>query len=222
MKSELVRYAAEFFKISEDEAIARVDLSTQALADEWETKESIEDFYTNTENYVFDLIKYNTDDRVNTTIYPIVRYSGIKILDFGGGIGEISRRLTGDNKVFYYDLPSITQEFAKYVCDRENKNIVFLTEEQYTKEKFNVIIAVDVFEHLEDSIGKLKELTSKIEPKGYLLTTGLDFTVDPTHPQHLRINILKRKEFLDYLVTNFFMMFYNVSPFGTLYLWRKK
>ena len=222
MNSKLVKYAAEFFKISEEEAIARVEQSTQALADEWKTKESIEDYYKSTTNYIFDLIMYNTDDRVNTTIYPISKYSRAKILDFGGGIGEISRRLSFNNKMFYYDIPSKTQEFAKFVTEREGNNVTFLTEEELYKHKFNIIIAVDVFEHLEDPIGCVKKLINMTDKNNFILTTGLDFNMDEKHPQHLRENVLKRPEFIKQFQEKFFLVFYHVSGFGVLYLWRKK
>ena len=99
----------------------------------------------------------------------------MKIIDFGGGIGSqiISlSRLKGAN-LSYADIPGKTSEYAKWRFNRRHADIEMIDagkEDFLEGRMYDVVITLDVVEHLVDPEATVRYLTNHIKPDGYLIT----------------------------------------------------
>jgi hypothetical protein len=90
-----------------------------------------------------------------------------KICEVGCGAGEILNQLSGwyPSKQFYgYEISP--QAFA--LCNKKStSNLAFLLQDLLEKdtEPFDLVMAIDVFEHVEDCFGFLRKLKEKAEYK---------------------------------------------------------
>jgi len=222
---KLVELAAEFFNISADEVIERINKKEENLNRDWYNRKSIKDFYKTTENYVFDLIHYNDMDRIRECVYPIMNAKDLDILDFGAGIGEISMMFASQNKVYYYDIGEVTSKFAKFVSEKTNRPLIFLeNEEDMKSRKYDVILTLDVLEHLENPMETVKMLKGLLKPGGSFLSTALyvDFSKTKEYPMHLSENEQYVRVFEQYINTHFNLVFYHHTSKGNVCVWTLK
>lgn len=220
LQKELIRLASEYLNISEFEVIENINKNDDMAISDWNTKKSIDSFYRETSVYIFGLIAFNNIERVSNLIYPIKGAEGNKILDFGGGIGVISTIMATHNDSFYYDVESKTQDFAKFLVKKSEREVRFLTKEELKGHKFDLIICSDVLEHLENPMKIVKLLDSLLIKNGTILTTGLDFSVN--QPMHLPENIKCREEYTKYMLKNYMLLFFHKTKNENIYLWGKK
>jgi 2-polyprenyl-3-methyl-5-hydroxy-6-metoxy-1,4-benzoquinol methylase len=211
----LIKLASEYFNTTEEDIKNRIKHAQINLNKDWENKESITSFYKNTEHYIFDLINYNTEKRIEEVIYPIKYSTNKNILDFGAGIGEIAMRLSRYNNVYYYDISKPSTNFTQFVSNKTNRPLNFIT--NYKLLKYDIIIAVDVLEHLEAPIECIKSLKSLLNSNGIIITTGLCFAINNNLPMHLKSNVFLRKTFDLYIKNNFLIYFYHVSDSHVIY-----
>jgi SAM-dependent methyltransferase len=131
-------------------------LATKQLADRWdEWKGNAEEFYKDPEIgllYLYDLVGFNS-----ATFYKEQRMAGIKnadhlhILDIGCGIGTALLELCWKNKTLLgYDINEKALDFARFRASKLRAENVKFTSEFPDLEKFDLIIAIDTLEHIED------------------------------------------------------------------------
>ncbi|MBA7468592.1 Ubiquinone biosynthesis O-methyltransferase, mitochondrial [subsurface metagenome] len=131
-----------------------------------QTLDEVRQFYSETSEYLFDLAMWNASDAFKQIINYLPSVEGLKVLDFGGGIGSLSLLLHKRGAdVDYLDLPGIVSEFAKF---RSNGRINFIDSLADKKEIYDLIVAIDVFEHLPDLPEQLSMLAQAIKPDGVL------------------------------------------------------
>jgi len=130
--------------------------------------ENVMDFYRETDLYIYALTKYqerlqdfNLFDWLKGAIH---HYEWETLLDYGGGIGEISIVACKEGvRVDYLDIEnSKTWEYAKWRFDKYNVNPKMLKEGTPVEKEYDVIVAMDVLEHLENPqevIEQIKEST---------------------------------------------------------------
>jgi len=118
----------------------------------------------------------------------------IKILMLGDGIGCDLTRLYSEfkqAKFFYYDVPgSKTYDFAikrfqKYEIEVELINRF----EDIPLEIFDVIVFLEVLEHLADPIEAIKNISNFLKMDGIILVTESFAEVNSKFPTHLKSNI---------------------------------
>jgi len=213
----------EFYNLSKEELIKEIENCSKNTCNEWEKRKDIKSFYEETKSYIFGLIGFNTLERIKTVTYPIKGTSNANILDFGAGIGELGMYFTEYNKVYYYDLECKSKEFAKFVSKKTKRPMIFIdNEEDVYKKKYDLIILMDVLEHLENPLEITKKLINCINENGYLLTNGLSFVVKKEIPMHLPQNKPLNEHLITLLLENFSLNFFHCTDDEPIYLWRKK
>ncbi len=222
MDEELIKLGAEFINITVDEFKKRIDNNPQRAIDDWK-KYGIGEYDKHTEANIYGLVGFNDYLRIDNILHSVKYLGKAKILDFGGGIGLISSIMSKNNTIYYYDLPSKTREFAKYLNKKIKSNVIFIdSEEEAFKLDINFIICVDVLEHLTNPIEIVKKFTDMLPSGGLFLTTGLDFSTGDNTPMHLVSNLKYKKEYNKYMYDNYRLMFFHSTQKEIIYLWTKK
>jgi len=147
---------AEYLGKESKELVSQA-IATKQLGDRWkEWKGTSEDFYKDPEIgqlYLYDLAGFNSAE-----FYKEQRMAGIKnaehlhILDVGCGIGTVLLELCWKNKnLVGYDLNEVLLEFAQYRAGKLGaRNVKFTNTFPKNLSKFDLIIAIDTLEHIED------------------------------------------------------------------------
>jgi len=218
----ILKALKEYYNLTEEEIYEKIENNMEEVNEEWYKSRDVISFYKETDNYVFGLASFNTKDRVDRSIYPAKDGENAKILDFGGGIGEIGMRFSKKNTVFYYDISPKIEKFARFLSKKTNRKLTFLTEKEVFNQKYNCIFLLDVLEHLENPMETLKKLCNCLGEKDVLITTGLDFLVSYTHPMHLKENFEFRDEYHTFMKKNFTLYFLHCTVDGNIQGWVKK
>ena len=197
--NERVIELSEFLNKPKEEIITLLTQGQNLLKQEWldknpKTYDEIMEFYQNTINYLFDLSMWHMDPKYKEIEDIIIKFclehKG-KILDFGGGIGDLTVKLCQLGlDVTFLEIPSKTLEFALYHFKKHNvspKIIVSDGSPFVLKENYDAIIVLDVLEHLKDPIIYLEELAKHLNPNG-LMFIEVVFKQDAQHPMHLKEN----------------------------------
>ena len=221
LPSKTNKAICEYFNISDEELKKRIDENPLVALKDW-NELGIDKYYEQTLAHIFGLAGYNGIERMLNAIFPILFFCDLTILDYGAGIGSIPMLLAEDNKVYYYDLPSKTQDFARYLLESNKKKVKFLTKEELTNQKYHVVFFIDVLEHVKNPMKYVKEIYDMIKPGGLFITTGMSFSVNPDTPMHLAENLEYRKEYVDFLKENFKLMYYFQGRKETIFAYIKK
>ena len=147
-----------------------------------ETLDEVRQFYSETTEYLFELAQWNASDTFKQIINYLPTVKGLKVLDFGGGIGSLSLLLHKRGAdVDYLDLPGIVSDFAQF---RSNGRISFIESLSDKREIYDLIAAIDVFEHLPDLPEQLSMLAQALKPDGVLFFHN-NFGQLALFPQHI-------------------------------------
>jgi len=92
------------------------------------------------------------------------------ILDYGCGVGINLNILSKFGKVFYYDKSKLAINYVekKYI---KIKNFVKVRRLTKYREKFDLIIATDVIEHIKNDRKEIIKIHSLLKKNGYILIT---------------------------------------------------
>jgi len=199
-----------FMGLTFNEALDRMEekYGGKMLAQEWKklnpvTQKERDLYYKNTEFYIYDLSWYNASAPmigVYNEIYKLCQ--GKKVLDFGGGIGTLTMLLSHNGfDVSYYDLDSKTSQYARKRFEFYGvKPNVYLDDLDSIKDKFDVIVATDVLEHLENPVAYVEKLSEKLNDNGYFFMQNV--WPDPSvlvgeehYPMHLKSNVTQADTF---------------------------
>ncbi|MFN8578174.1 MAG: class I SAM-dependent methyltransferase [Candidatus Sericytochromatia bacterium] len=177
----------------ETEIINLISNSMTERNKEWEkySEYSIIDFHRLNESNIYCLSKWNCEEKYQSIIRYINYIAKIKkgdILDFGGGIGELSINLaSGKNKVDFLEVPSKTLEYAKWRFRKRFLDIDIYTSLNQVKKEYDIIICLDVFEVLEKPLSHLKKFYSLLKDDG-LLIFNMGKVGIKEHPMNLKNN----------------------------------
>lgn len=231
---ELKLFACEFLGVSLEEFSVLVKNNWKTAIDDW-NKYGYQEYDKNTLCNVVGLVDFCDNNRVDRLIYPIKDETGLNILDFGGGIGVLSVELASKgNNVYYYDLPSKTQDFARYIVEKTNSNVKFVTRNEIDAMVFDVVVITDVLEHIKNPMDVVIYLHSLLHKGGLFLTTGLAFSSGPNNPMHLQENQAVATVYNRYMQENFDLMFFHLGDTigiakntkletkEMVFLWKKK
>lgn len=139
--------------------------ATQLLAKEWDKKESVESFYRNNELYLSDLTQFNSRPDYQDRLAPLKEVRGKKVLDFGCGIGTAVFDLAERNtEVVGCDINKAVLDFAEF----RRRKLGFLnarfTDELPDLADFDVVIAIDTLEHIEDLHSLILKFGREMKP----------------------------------------------------------
>jgi len=209
-----------FTKLPGDQVVAKLVTNT-GMKQEWEawegsgamTDDRIKQFYKQTQNYIFDLggwhlwdlQKRESDlampDELRKLLPEDLRKAGAKprVLDFGGGVGFNSLVLAKAGfDVTLADLDSVTLSFAKFRAERQGVQMKYWksdVEEMPPDAKYDVILCMDVMEHLPaEELRKTVDKLVKLKTKTTQIVIHAPFGRTAQHPMHLDSSEETRKQ----------------------------
>ncbi len=207
---ELMADLEKYTKKPEAELVQKLMMGQRLMREEWNAKkpkkyDEIKQFYKETENYLYDLTHYHLTERRQTDIEKTAQVMFLKpknVIDFGCGIGQQGLMLARKGiDVTLADLKSKTLDFAKYRFETHKvKFKIWETdiEDMPPDKKYDVILALDVLEHIPKHILKIYvEKLIKLKHKNTKVITELVYGRTAEHPMHHdmdvdTMNIIKR------------------------------
>lgn len=142
------------------------------------TKESVEDFYQKCNYYMYELPLWNAEQNRPKylsliTLPYIERNKYKKVMDFGGGSGDLCIELAKNNlEVTYCDIGECQFNLAKWRFEKRGLPIKMINKLESLGEKFDCIFSFDAFEHIKDLSSLLRKLVEHIKPEGSLIFSG--------------------------------------------------
>ena len=98
-----------------------------------------------------------------------IKKKNIEILDFGCGVGINFKMLSEFGTVYYYDQNKdiVNQNKKRF----NSNNFKHINKLKKSTKKFDLIVALDVIEHIEDDKKIIKILSNKLKKNGKILIT---------------------------------------------------
>jgi len=147
-------------------------------------------FYQATDLYLFDLTQYQLMLRglrhaewlAESVEGWIGERGGCRVLDYGGGIGEwaLIAALAGAD-VTYFDLPGPTLDYARWRFGRYGATVNVTTADPLERD-YDVLIAMDVLEHLPDPDPTLARMARRCK---FLICNPEQIRYNALYPMHI-------------------------------------
>lgn len=197
--TSLLQEVASYYDIADlAEVERRCKTAVEDMRDEWhkridpQQRASIESFY-NSATYIYDLMGWHSlrDDNGPLAYVlglEIAQERGVKqCLDFGSGVG--SGALLFDRAGIAMSLADISTtmlDFARWRFAQRHRPAQFyhLHQTELPHAHFDMILAMDVFEHLTDPVTTVDNLHRALRPGG-LLFARIQVEDAGEHPQHI-------------------------------------
>jgi SAM-dependent methyltransferase len=189
--------------------------------------EKMEKFYQETDGFIYESMVYScrfdkrvvmekVKQRIDNYISLKKSESKLNILMFGDGVGSDTIYLYNFYKdkvdFYYFDVPgSKTFEFAIKRFNKYNIEVKIITDyNKIPKNFFDVIISIEVLEHLPDPIQAIKDISESLKVGGIALITE-SFGLVPFYlPTHLKSNLkFKGKNPFLFLRFNLLLTYFN-------------
>jgi SAM-dependent methyltransferase len=199
LRTSLLREIATYYGIADlREVELRCSGAVATMRHEWEERvspcqrPSVESFYQS-RTMVYDLMGWHSlQDDTGPLAYvlglEIAQAHGIQTcLDFGSGVG--SGALVSAHagiQMTLADISTTLLDFARWRFAQRGLSAVFLdlNQESLPTAGFDMILAMDVFEHLVDPVEAVERLWQALRPGG-LFFARIQVEDAGTHPQHI-------------------------------------
>jgi 2-polyprenyl-3-methyl-5-hydroxy-6-metoxy-1,4-benzoquinol methylase len=173
------------------------------LKEEWEawemkapmTPERITAFYKQTTNYLYELGEWHlfvADKRASdlALVEQMRARKPANVLDFGGGVGIVAVLLARAGfDVTLADLDSTSLDFAVFYAGRRGVKLKIWksdVEERAPDAKYDVILALDVLEHLpKDELRRVVDRLVALKHAGTQVIMSAPFGRTAVHPMHM-------------------------------------
>jgi mycofactocin glycosyltransferase len=173
------------------------------LKEEWERRGTnaadaadVEDFYVGSQTYLFDLMWWHTLEYDLTPLAYVValRFAEEqgcrRYLDFGSGVG--SAGILFARYGFHVSLADISAPllaFAGWRLQRRGLTgtLLDLKARDLQANTYDIVTAMDVWEHLADPVGVVDRVADAIAPGGFLFGR-FAAQPDPNYPQHIVVD----------------------------------
>ena len=156
-------------------------------------RRSVEQYYDESQAAMIELVywhtlEWDTSPLAYVTALHFARQHGCRsCLDFGAGVGSggilFARH---DVEVMLADISSPMLSFSQWRFDQRRLSAEFadLKSRALPKNAFDLVTAMDVFEHLFDPVKAAEELCETLKPGGFLFGR-FGTEVDEGQPQHI-------------------------------------
>lgn len=222
LKSSLLAEIGEY--IGDDDLAAverRCRGGVDAVKAEWHQRATdpndagaVEAFYDRTEAYIFDLMWWHAllDDPSPLAYVVALKFAEqhgcTRYLDFGAGVG--SAAIVFARHGFDATLADISTNLLRFARWRFEKRglggaFIDLKTERLPDRRYDMVTAMDVWEHLVDPVAAVDRVADAIAPGGFLFGR-FAAQPDPGYPQHI--------------VTNFDATFARLAERGFVEVWR--
>ena len=204
---QMVSDIANYFKISKKDVKFLLSSSGRTGAFFWnylKISGKEETFYNITPFYIFELAFWHMTRYQRIFRSKVIELSRGRVLDFGGGMGDLSLELAKRGlSVTYADVSGETFKFAKYLFSKYDLPVVMIdSSKESVGNNYDTIICIDVIEHLENQKETLDMLSDSLNSGGMLIITNLEVHhIDQeqydNHPMHIPIQFDAKKYILD-------------------------
>lgn len=197
----LVSEITEFTRFTDpDEVRRRWKSAVTDVRDEWRTRvtghpdpAAIAAFYDRSDAYIFDLMAWHSlaDDNGPLAYVVALRFAEQRgcraYLDFGSGVGS-GAILFGRHQfsIALADISSNLLSFARARCEARGLAAAYidLKTSELPDASFDMVTAMDVWEHLTNPVETASQIAKAIKPGGFLFGR---FAAEPDedHPQHI-------------------------------------
>jgi 2-polyprenyl-3-methyl-5-hydroxy-6-metoxy-1,4-benzoquinol methylase len=193
-KREASEWLSEFWDITEEEAVEQIEsgdahmvgkLWTKEFGDRTDmTAEEVEEFYRREDVgrlYLIELLHWNFSNNFAQIRQPLTTYRNLNVLELGSGIGTVAiQMLIQGNNVVAVEANEHLRDFADFryqkILERaigkfDNFSIVNEDwEEKSEDESFDLVVALDVIEHLQKETLEhvVKNIGRVLKPGGRL------------------------------------------------------
>jgi len=155
--------------------------------------EQINAFYDEADAYLYDLTWWHGLNESDSALIQVaalecaMAQGAVSALDFGSGIGSLGLLFAHHGmETTLADVNPRLNDYARWRFERRGlrADVVDLRHEALPDGRFDLISAIDVFEHLPEPPATMAALARALRPGG---TIFLHFPVgpDPAHPMHL-------------------------------------
>ena len=156
----------------------------------------LEDFYLQTDAFLYELAVWNCNRlklRMRKWLANYLSGSGqgrLNILCIGDGLGFDSVYLSQiGHTVAYFEMAGFTESFARRVFAEHGGAIIVLTDPaQIPQNEYDVVVCLDVLEHIHQPGRFLEDISGYIRPGGRLIVHAPFYMVCRTSPTHLKSN----------------------------------
>ncbi|GJL55961.1 MAG: hypothetical protein NPIRA02_30930 [Nitrospirales bacterium] len=178
---------------------SRCQLALPTLKTEWQHKvgagdrKSVEQFYDESHTTLYELMWWHTlaedsSPLAYVTALEFARQHGCRhYLDFGAGVGSGGILFAGNGlHVTLADISSPLQRFSQWRLEMRKLPVQFidLKTGALPSHAFDMVTALDVFEHLVDPVETIDQLSDALKPGGFFFAR-LASEIDEDRPQHI-------------------------------------
>lgn len=158
--------------------------------------DELTEFYSKTDAFLYELIVWNLNKLKRRIRKCIGKYlyknlgQNLNILTVGDGLGVDSVYLArAGHRVTYFESSAYSQAFAKKLfADCAVDINVLDTPNQIPQNSYDVVVCLDVIEHVPDPPRFIKTITSYLKLNGHLIVHAPFYQIRPNTPTHLKSN----------------------------------
>jgi 2-polyprenyl-3-methyl-5-hydroxy-6-metoxy-1,4-benzoquinol methylase len=202
-QDEYVGDIMAFTKTTKEQVRERMQKGSVPLKDEWNawekegpmTPERISEFYKQTTNYIYELGEWHLfvpDKRASdlALVEELRKKAPKNVLDFGGGVGLLAVLLARAGiDTTLADLDSTSLTFAAFRKKRHSIPLKIWksdVEPMPPDKKYDVIVALDVFEHIpKEELKKIIDKLIRLKHDKTEILLNAPFGKTAVHPMHL-------------------------------------
>ena len=211
-QNEYVEDVMAFTKTTREQVRARMKQGAAPLKDEWNaweaqgpmTEERITAFYKQTANYIYELGEWHlfVPNKRQSDLALVEEMRALRpknILDFGGGVGIMAILLARAGfDVTLADLDGTSLDFARFRAERHGDRLKFWksdVEPMPPDEKYDVILALDVLEHLpKETLHQVVDKLVQLKHAKTKIIISAPFGRTSVHPMHLDLTDDTKRE----------------------------
>jgi 2-polyprenyl-3-methyl-5-hydroxy-6-metoxy-1,4-benzoquinol methylase len=202
-QNEYVEDIMAFTKTTREQVRERMKQGSEPLKQEWlewenkgpMTEDRITQFYKQTANYIYELGEWhlfvpNKRESDMALVVEMKQKAPKNILDFGGGVGLMAFPLARAGfDVTLADLDGTSLDFARFRAARHGDKMKFWksdVEPMPPDKKYDVILALDVLEHLpKETLHQIVDKLVKLKHAKTEIIISAPFGRTAVHPMHI-------------------------------------
>ncbi len=158
--------------------------------------DALADFYAQTDAFLYELIVWNLNKRKRRIRRRIGKFlyknvgQHLDILTIGDGLGVDSVYLTrAGHHVTYCETSVCARAFARKLFADSATDVNVLDDQNHIPHNsYDVVICLDVLEHVPDPTEFVKTITTYLKPNGYLIVHAPFYQIHTCAQTHLKSN----------------------------------